>query len=126
MLHNGLYAQRINKDLDAELARTDKTIGKPLDAKIILHVGPEAAQTIARVAKQPLESFFIVSEAEISQGEGPGWAGTEMPGVSVEVEPSRLPKCPRCWTHSASVGSDSEYPELCARCAGALKYTPGA
>ncbi|MCD7829124.1 MAG: class I tRNA ligase family protein, partial [Clostridiales bacterium] len=109
----------VNKAL--ELARAEKTIGKPLDAKVTIHVGPEARETMDRVAKQHLEAFFIVSEAELSDGEGPGWAGTEVPGVTIQVEPSQAPKCVRCWTHSNTVGSDDAHPQLCARCARALK-----
>ncbi len=109
----------VNKAL--ELARAEKTIGKPLDAKVMIHVGPEAKETMGRVAKQHLEAFFIVSEAEISDGEGPGWAGTEVPGVTIQVEPSQEPKCVRCWTHSSTVGSDETHPQLCARCARAIK-----
>ena len=114
----------VNKAL--ELARAEKIIGKPLEAKVTIHVGGEAKAAMARIARQPLESFFIVSEAELADGEGPGWAGTELPGVTIEVAQSQLPKCPRCWTHSASVGSDEKYPELCARCAGALRAAPEA
>ncbi len=110
----------VNKAL--ELARADKIIGKPLEAKVTIHVKPEAKAAMERVARQKLEPFFIVSEAEIVDGEGPGWAGTEFASVNIAVEPSQAPKCPRCWTHSRSVGSDSAYPELCARCAAALRY----
>ena len=113
----------VNKAL--ELARADKIIGKPLEAKVTIHVGPEAKSAMERISRQNLESFFIVSEAELVQGEGPGWAGTELPGVQIQVTPSALPKCPRCWTHSATVGTDSDYPQLCARCAAALRYPAG-
>ena len=109
----------VNKAL--ELARADKTIGKPLDAKLRIHVGAAAEDAVRRISGQHFEAFFIVSEVEFTSGEGDGWAGTEFPGVSIEVEPSALPKCARCWTHSVGVGQDAEYPELCPRCAAALR-----
>ncbi|MFR5783353.1 MAG: zinc finger domain-containing protein [Oscillospiraceae bacterium] len=43
-----------------------------------------------------------------------------MPGLTIKVEASTLPKCPRCWTHSAGIGSDEKHPELCPRCAKAV------
>ncbi len=110
----------VNKAL--ELARADKIIGKPLEAKVTIHVAPEAKEVMDRVKKQHLEALLIVSEAELRDGAGEGWAGTELPGVTVEVAPSAAPKCPRCWTHSPTVGQDPDYPELCARCARALKF----
>jgi isoleucyl-tRNA synthetase len=113
----------VNKAL--ELARAEKIIGKPLEAKVTIHVGEEAKAAMERVKKQHFEAFFIVSEAEVVDGTGEGWAGVEMPGVTIQVEQSTAPKCPRCWTHSPTVGQDEQYPELCARCARALKFTPG-
>ena len=112
----------VNKAL--ELARGEKVIGKPQEAKVTIYTAPEAKEVIDRVKAQHMEAFFIVSEVELAEGLGEGWAGTEVPGVTVKVEASAQPKCPRCWNHSATVGSDADYPELCARCAGALKYKP--
>ena len=110
----------VNKAL--ELARADKVIGKPLDAKVTIHVGEAAKPAMERVRKQHLEALLIVSEAELAYGDGEGWEGSEFPGVRIEVSASAAPKCPRCWTHSADVGQDSDYPELCGRCARALKF----
>ena len=109
----------VNKAL--EIARAEKTIGKPLDARVVLHVSAAAKETMERVKSQHLEALLIVSEVELRDGEGAGYAGQELSGVSVEVSASELPKCPRCWTHSASVGQSAAYPELCARCAAALE-----
>ncbi len=110
----------VNKAL--ELARAEKIIGKPLEASVTIHVGPEADRcTIDRIAKQHFEALLIVSEAELKEGAGEGHEGTEIPGITIEVKASEAAKCPRCWTRSATVGSDETYPELCARCAGALK-----
>ena len=109
----------VNKAL--ELARADKIVGKSLDAKVTIHVGEEAKAAMERVKQQHFEALFIVSEAELKEGAGEGWAGTEFPGVTIQVEPSTAPRCPRCWTHSPDVGTDPDHPELCARCARALK-----
>jgi len=109
----------VNKAL--ELARAEKIVGKSLDAKVTIHVGEEAAEAMERVKAQHFEALLIVSEAELAEGAGEGWAGTELPGVTIQVEPSQAEKCPRCWTRSVTVGQDAEYPELCARCANAVR-----
>ena len=57
---------------------------------------------------------------EVSDTPVEGWAGEAVPGLTVRVEASSLPKCPRCWTHSAGIGSDEKHPELCPRCAKAV------
>ena len=108
----------VNKAL--ELARAEKLIGKPLDAKVTVSVAEEARAAWQSVQGAPLDKLCIVSEFAEGDAEG-GFAGEEMPGLTIKVEPSALPKCPRCWTHSAGIGSDSEHPELCPRCAAAVK-----
>lgn len=109
----------VNKAL--ELARAEKTIGKPLDAKVTLYVSEAAREAFAGLSGVQLDKVFIVSEVETAEGEGEGFKGTEFPGVTVKAEPSSAPKCPRCWAHSRTVGEDPENPELCARCAAAVR-----
>ena len=109
----------VNKAL--ELARAEKLVGKPLDAKVTLYVSEAAQAAFAGLDAQALPGLLIVSQVEVVSGTGEGWAGESFPGVTVKVEPSQAPKCPRCWTHSFFIGEDAEYPELCPRCAAALK-----
>ena len=109
----------VNKAL--ELSRAEKRIGKPLDAKVTLFARDEAEKLLKGMDAEALPALFIVSEAEIVFGQGDGVPGENVPGLTVKVEPSTLPKCERCWTHSASVGSDSDHPTLCARCAAAVR-----
>ena len=109
----------VNKAL--ELARADKIVGKPLDAAVRIHVGESAAPAVERLKGQHFEAFFIVSEVDFTtEPAADGYEGQEFPGVTVSVRPSELPRCARCWTHSASVGADSAEPELCARCAAVV------
>ena len=108
----------VNKAL--ELARAEKTIGKPLEAKVTLYVSDEARKSYEKLSDMPLSTYLIVSEVETVFGTGEGYKGEEFTGVTVRVEPSPAPKCIRCWTHSSTVGKSAEHPELCARCAAAL------
>ena len=106
----------MNKAL--ELARGEKLIGKPLDARVTLYV-PDAGAIPADEAE--LEKLCIVSQIRVVAGPGDGVKGENVDFLTVHVEPSSFPKCLRCWTRSESVGSDADHPELCARCAAVVK-----
>ena len=109
----------VNKAL--ELARAEKIVGKPLDAEITLYVSDAAKADFAQIKEQDLPTIFIVSKVHVVEGEGEGYKGEQFPGITVKAEASALPKCVRCWAHSEGVGADPEHPELCPRCAAAVK-----
>ena len=109
----------VNKAL--ELARGEKLIGKSLDARVTLFVTGTAAELLAGEDEEELCKLCLVSECKVEAGPGEGVPGENVEGLTVHVEPSALPKCLRCWTRSETVGSDSEHPELCARCAAAIR-----
>lgn len=96
----------VNKAL--EEARTQKLIGKSLEAKVTLNCGRDWYE-FAKSAESDLVSAFIVSAVEIGT--------SEFDGVEVKVEVAPGEKCERCWTHSHTVGQCAEHPTLCARCA---------
>ncbi len=104
-----------------ELKRADKSIGKPLDAAVTLHVSPEAEEKVGKLAGFNLAEIAIVSRVDVHHGTGEGFAGEGIPGVTVEVVPCGDPKCSRCWTRSETVGQDPDHPELCHRCAEVVK-----
>ncbi len=110
----------VNKAL--ENARAEKTVGKSLDAKVTLYFDQEGCKSFeGRLENYDLKTLFIVSRVDVVKGQGQGYKGAEFAGVTVKVEASSEPKCVRCWTHDEHVGSDHEHPELCPRCAAALK-----
>ncbi|MGE4352506.1 MAG: isoleucine--tRNA ligase [Oscillospiraceae bacterium] len=108
----------VNKAL--EIARANKSVGKPLDAKVTLYISDEAKTAFEQIKAADLRTVCIVSELEAVYGTGEGYNGEEFPGITVAVAPSTEPKCARCWTHSSSVGKSHEHPELCARCAAVV------
>ncbi|MEG2007875.1 MAG: isoleucine--tRNA ligase [Oscillospiraceae bacterium] len=120
---NWQLVQKLREDVNKalELSRASKTVGKPLDARLTLYVSDKARADWERIKSFDLPALCIVSELEAVMGEGEGFSGEGFPGVTVAVAASTLGKCPRCWTHSASIGADPEHPELCARCAAAIK-----
>ncbi len=117
---NKLIALRGDVNKALELARGEKIIGKPLEAKVTLHVSAEAKADFEKLTEMPLPMLFIVSEVALGDPGPSGFAGEEFPGVTIEVAPCDAPKCVRCWTHSKTVGSNAGHPELCERCASVI------
>jgi len=101
-----------------ENARNEKVIGSSLDAKVTLFAEGETLDFVNAV-KDILPAVFIVSQVDIAEGEG-AYKG-DVEGLSVSVAKAEGEKCERCWIYSDTVGTDSEHPTLCSRCAGVLK-----
>ena len=103
----GLINVRNTVNSALETARNEKKIGKSLEAKVTLPTGMVAGSR--QLGMDELADLLIVSQAEIGETD------------SVAVAPAQGAKCERCWKILPSVGSDSEHPALCARCAGVVR-----
>ncbi|MDR1130787.1 MAG: class I tRNA ligase family protein, partial [Oscillospiraceae bacterium] len=104
----------VNKAL--ELARSEKILGKPLDARVTLFVSEDARADFEKIAGLPLSTLFIVSDTAVVYGGGEGYESEAFKHVKIKITPCATPKCVRCWAHSARVGEDAGHPELCPRC----------
>ena len=111
-----LLALRSDVNKALEIARVEKTIGKPLDAEVKIYSDNTAAAALDDLAGLDMKTLFIVSSAEVINGDGEGHKGTDFPGVTISVKSSEFPKCARCWTHDQEVGVNQAHPELCPRC----------
>jgi isoleucyl-tRNA synthetase len=90
-----------------ELARAEKFIGAPLEAKIRLKADDELYSLLKQYTRE-LPGLFIVSQVIVERAtNGP---------LSVAVERADGEKCERCWKYTTEVGQDSEFPTLCAAC----------
>ena len=96
-----------------EAARAEKTIGKSLEAKVILTVTPAELESLD---DEELADLLIVSQTERRKGDGNV--------MTVVVEPAAGAKCERCWKILPTVGSDKDHPALCPRCAAAVRNLP--
>ncbi|MBQ9227372.1 MAG: isoleucine--tRNA ligase [Eubacterium sp.] len=101
-----------------ELARKEKTIGKPLEAKVILHA-EGALYDFLKTEEAALPEIFITSAVEITDGEGA--VKGEVDGLSVTVVKADGEKCERCWKYSTTVGENAAHPTLCHCCAETMK-----
>ncbi len=92
-----------------EAARAEKKIGKALEADIYLTVTAEDA-FLKDMDAVELADIMITSGVVITVGDE----------LKVDVVAAKGEKCERCWKVLSSVGTVSEHPTLCKRCAAVV------
>ncbi|CUU01882.1 Isoleucyl-tRNA synthetase [Armatimonadetes bacterium GBS] len=97
-----------------ESAKNEKRIPNPQSAKVVVHAPGGLYALLSQYPTPPtpdnlLARVFGVSQAEVVP------ASDE--AIQVVVEPAPGNKCARCWLVLPEVGTRSDYPDLCARCA---------
>lgn len=112
-----IHAVRDDVNKALEEARNNKLIGKPLESKIKLFAQGELLEFLNE-NKSVLPASFIVSQVEVSEGEGEFKGDVE--GLSITVCKADGQKCQRCWSYSETVGTVEGNDEICARCAAIL------
>ena len=113
-----IHSVRYDVQKALELARNEKIIGKPLEAKVSLYADGELYDFLKSVEAQ-LPEIFITSSFTVENGEGEVKGDVE--GLSVTVSKADGEKCERCWKFSDTVGQDKNHPTLCAHCAKVMK-----
>ena len=108
-----IYSTRETVNKVIEEKRNEKLIGKSLEANIIIHCGESLYEKYNALTEE-LKDILIVSGVSASKD-----GNDEVP--EIEVIKAEGDKCERCWSYSNTVGSDSEHPTLCARCAAVVK-----
>jgi len=106
-----------------EQARSAKTIGGGLEAKVYLHASPKAAglRKLLEEKKSVLPALFIVSQVEVAPSAIPAFIPAEsLPELSLKIEHAEGAKCERCWNYSTHVGENPRYPTVCERCTESL------
>ena len=104
-----------------EEARNAKTIGKSLEAKLIVFADAEVAALVADEALN-FAQLAIVSKVDVA-GEKASAPETALVQefTAIIVEKADGEKCERCWTISETVGSNEAHATLCARCADVVE-----
>ena len=104
-----------------EIARSEKVIGHPLEAEVVVAIGDDLKEFV----EQNWETLKLISiVSSLTMTDRPGekfFVSQEIPGLQVEVKPAGGDKCERCWTRSKTVGRDTEHPVLCSRCVGVVQ-----
>ena len=105
-----------------ENARSQKRIGKPLEARVTISAKGESKAVVEKISDMNLSELFIVSECLIAEDEDDDaeavkGIGANNTGLSISVKEAAGTKCPRCWMHSVKADPETG---LCPRCAEVL------
>ena len=95
-----------------EVARQEKFIGAPLEARLRLKAGDKLYPLLDEYLND-LPGLFIVSQVALERAPGDE--------LSVEIERAQGEKCERCWKYTTDVGVDPDFPTICAACRDAVK-----
>ena len=109
------YREEISKAL--EVARANKEIGLSLEAKVEIFAECEDYKFLAG-KEELLKEICIVSDVKISENRR---NKDEEVGIGVKVSKADGEKCERCWSYSETVGQNSKYPHICAKCISNLE-----
>ena len=91
--------------------RAKGSIGSSLQGEADLFVTAEDYQLLSTLGDE-LRFVMIMSAVRLHE--------VAQDQVHYQVSASQAQKCERCWHYVPSVGTNSEHPTLCARCAGNL------
>ncbi|MHC4499106.1 MAG: isoleucine--tRNA ligase [Planctomycetota bacterium] len=88
--------------------RREQKIGSNQEASVAVCSDDEELNALLNeLGLEQFAALCIVSEVKLQKGAGE---------TTVAAEKSSHAKCQRCWNYWASVGRNSEYPDLCQRC----------
>lgn len=105
----------VNKEIEKQ--RNEGALGSALEAEVSLYAAPNLKAMLDELENE-LRFVLITSYANVvAEHNGPVDAVvTDVPGLSLKVQPTTNPKCERCWHRRNDVGTNQEYPGLCQRC----------
>lgn len=116
-----LIAIRDKVNIALENLRNSNTIGKSLEAGIEIFTDDDAVKVLLEKYSEYLKEFFIVSEVNIISEQKQDGIEMESPHCIIYAHKAQGGKCARCWIISKTVGQDSEYADLCDKCADVVK-----
>jgi isoleucyl-tRNA synthetase len=107
-----------------EIERAAKSIGSSLEAAPVLHIADAGLRAL--VESTDMAEICITSAIEVTGAPAPAsaFALGDVPDVAVEfrrAEELGLAKCARSWRYTDDVGSDTDFPDVSARDAAALR-----
>jgi isoleucyl-tRNA synthetase len=96
--------------------RREQKIGSNQEASVTIYSDDEELNALLNeFGLEQFAALCIVSEVKVLKGSGQ---------TTVAAEKSSHAKCQRCWNYWASVGQNSEHPDLCERCVSVVTRGP--
>jgi len=94
---------------EVEKKRESGVVGSSLEAEVKLQI-QKSDYDFYKKYEDLLREIFIVSTVSVEQGD-----------FKIDINKASGEKCQRCWNFRCDVGNDNNYPDVCSRCANALK-----
>jgi isoleucyl-tRNA synthetase len=91
--------------------RNDKIIASNLEASLEIKADDCTIQLLNDFGAENFAALCVISEVKLQSSSE----------LKIKADKSSYQKCARCWNYWQSVGSDSEYPDICSRCAEVVK-----
>ena len=92
--------------------RQEKKIASNQEACVTINCDEEVAAALNAFGLEQFAALCIVSEVKLQKAVGE---------TVVSAQKSSYEKCQRCWNYWPSVSSNSQYPDICLRCANVLE-----
>ncbi len=105
----GLFSLRERVLPELEKARQAKTLGKSLEACVLLTLPPTEAGWVES-REEEFRELLNVSQVKVEVGQETG----------IRIERAAGVKCERCWHFECDVAQDASHPTLCGRCVRSL------
>lgn len=96
-----------------EEARQKGLIGSSLEAKVVFKTSEPKLKEFLTDTLSLWSEAAIVSQVELKEGANDK--------LEIVIEHAQGSKCPRCWQWKQDIGTNSNHPDLCARCAKVLE-----
>ncbi|NTV29857.1 MAG: isoleucine--tRNA ligase [Candidatus Omnitrophica bacterium] len=105
-----------------ETKRAEGMIGASLEAQVIIRTASSRDREYLNGLQRELAMLFIVSQVTVEAAtEVKAPLGGTFSQTEVIIEKAAGTKCPRCWNYKLDIGQDRDHPEICVRCARAVK-----
>ena len=96
-----------------EIARKEKFIGAPLEARVRLRANGDLYPLLRRVRGANCRGCSSSRRCR--------WSRWRRRLLGVTVERAAGDKCERCWKYTTDVGATPRFPTVCAACAAAVE-----